>query len=103
MNVHVAIGNSDGRLSLAEWSAFIISVRGTVRHFADQIHGEWYSAADSRYQNACFAFEPKDHGSAVELRQRLADLANEYRQRSIAWLEGETEMIGPTLPGVVSP
>lgn len=91
--LYVSIGNSDDKLPQAEWSEYVTEFCRTVRNYADEIHGEWYSAADSAYQNACMAIVviPDD---VNELRDKLYMLREEFEQNSIAWaVAPETEFI----------
>lgn len=102
--VYIGIGNTDNKLTQVEWAQFVTDTRTVVQRFcaanladADgqppasggpQIIGDWLSAGDSPWQNACIAFTlPNDTSSAnVEaLQHQLARLAGRYRQDSIAW------------------
>lgn len=102
MIVYISIGNSDDKLSQADWSAFVRDVDNYVDFVCDggaaTVHGRWFSASDAAYQNACWcvAFVDDDHlGSrAGWLRDNLPALAKTYRQDSIAWAEATTEFIG---------
>lgn len=94
MTVHIAIGNSDDRLTQQEWAAFVESVDMLVRSSASVVHGAWLSEAASPWQNAAWGFEPGDAPNMLKVR--LSACARDYRQESIAWTEGETEF----LPGV---
>jgi hypothetical protein len=85
MIVYVSIGNSAEQLSQASWSAYLHEVRSLIRRSADNIHGEWYSAPDSDYQNACFCAEIADPDEASKLRGMIACLRERYGQDSAAW------------------
>lgn len=91
--VYVSVGNSDDRLSQLEWAAFLRDVVIAIRRVARQVYGEWYSAPDAPFQNACVGFAL--HGSEVlPLQGELASLRTNYRQDSLAWAEvATTEMI----------
>lgn len=93
--VYVSIGNSDDRLTQAEWSTFADEVAYTVEIASSVVHGVWYSAPDSPYQNACICAEIP--GTAMDrLRQDLADICADHRQESIALAIANTEFITPT-------
>lgn len=91
--VYVSIGNSDDKLTQAEWAAFVRAFVKTMRANTTQIYGEWYSNPDSAYQNACIAAAiPDEH--VGWLRAALLSLREEFRQDSIAWAEvPKTEFI----------
>ncbi|MGH3989854.1 MAG: hypothetical protein ACRDTZ_21460 [Pseudonocardiaceae bacterium] len=92
MTVHIAIGNSDDMLSQAEWSRYVYELRQLVSASATTIHGVWFSAPDSAYQNACVGAAMSSE--AVEtVRAQLAALRHRYRQSSIAFNASETELI----------
>ena len=100
VNVHISIGNSDDRLSQHEWSNFIRDVKTAITSSLAYVHGEWYSSLTSQWQNACWAleFNCDTLGSTdliIVFRHNLSDIARRYEQKSIAWLEGETEFIEP--------
>lgn len=95
MTVYVSIGNSDDRLTQAEWSDFWAEVNSLIRLHSRQLHGTWTSETRDRYQNAVWAFEPN-----LELepstRRYLSMIAQRFRQDSIAWAEVDrTAFIGP--------
>lgn len=98
MTVHIAIGNSDNRLTQQQWGAYWSEVDKIVRVCALRVHGAWLSASVSPYQNACWGFEVFDTGpcgrSAVQ--GRLREVAGRFWQESIAWNESETVL----LPGI---
>lgn len=92
--VHVAIGNSDNRLTQYRWAEFVGAVDLEVRRLGDPIYGFWVSPSSSQYQNAAWAFQ-LDPRLYPEMRAVLATLAGEFDQESIAWNESETEFIRP--------
>ncbi len=102
MIVYVSAGNSDDKLSQAEWSAFIRDIEhslpsgGWVRR-----HGNWRSLPDDPWQNACWCVEINDavaETSTVAMKKQLAFIATSWNQDSIAWAEvKETEFLGRDL------
>lgn len=93
MTVHVSIGNSDDKLSQADWSAFCAGVDAVIRNCASTVFGVWYSEPSSQWQNACWAFEPRDALSRARAREALSHTARIYRQDSIAWTDGVPDFI----------
>lgn len=97
MIVYVSIGNSDDKLSQAQWSRYVTDVQHLWEdYFPDlHLHGEWFSSPQSFYQNACWCidFVGRIHQELVE---NLRTLAAKYHQESIAWAEvPETIFIEP--------
>lgn len=86
ITVYVSIGNSDDHLTQADWSSYVQVVRNLLRQRADQVHGEWYSAPDAAYQNACFCAELNDADVPV-VRQALTEVRKSWRQDSVAWAQ----------------
>jgi hypothetical protein len=82
LTVYISIGNSDDKLTQAEWATYLSDVRTTVR--VGRVHGEWYSAPDSPWQNACWCVEVQGEDVAW-LRAQLTKIRTGYRQDSIAW------------------
>lgn len=91
--VHVSIGNSDGKLSHADWARFYSLVDLLVAEkAATHVHGRWHSLPATPYVNACWAVEiPDDQVEA--LKGQLGWLAQRFGQDAIAWLSGVTELI----------
>lgn len=86
--VYVSIGNSDDRLSQAEWSRYWASVSNCVHNYADGVHGEWTSDTTDAYQNAIWGFDIDDD-HIRPLKAELAERKVLYRQDSIAWTEAK--------------
>ncbi|MEV4846118.1 hypothetical protein AB0K20_23235 [Micromonospora matsumotoense] len=103
--VYISIGNSDDKLSQADWHRYYTEVAQAVQRAASatlgQLHGQWVSEPASAWQNACWALQlPVDVASIEHLKMRLAELAADFRQDSIAWaVATDTEFIGPALGG----
>ncbi len=96
LTVHIAIGNSDDKLTQTQWAAFVHAVHGAVDGL--KIHGAWLSPPDAPWQNACWAVELTNPATANALRTVLAQCARRWRQDSIAWTPGRTEFIRPEQP-----
>lgn len=84
--VYISIGNSDDKLTQADWAKYVSIVRSIMRTEAGTVHGEWLSLPDSRWQNACWCVEVDDDCRSG-LRESLAGAAHYARQDSIAWAE----------------
>lgn len=101
MSIYVTIGNSDDRLTQAEYAEFHhrvdLMLRGAVEDKGGTMHGMWVSPSTEPFQNACWCFTPPEGWEEREtLRAALSSLAAHYRQHSIAWAEAEPEF----LPGL---
>jgi hypothetical protein len=104
VTVYISIGNSDDKLTQAEWHRFYVTVARAIRRAtgsveAPTVHGQWVSEPASAWQNACWCIEPPALAASVELlKLRLAEIAAEFGQDSIAWAEAPvTEFIGAVL------
>lgn len=92
LTAHVAIGNSDDKLTQEDWSVFVTDLELVVMAVAACVHGSWDSPASSRWQNHCVAFDVAE-GRADDLRAALRGLRAKYNQDSIALNISETELI----------
>lgn len=82
--IYVTIGNSDDKLSQADWCAFHSATDQLIRRAAHWVHGAWVSPSTNPWQNACWCVEIDE---TDWLRGQLANLAKAYQQDSIAWAE----------------
>lgn len=89
--IYISIGNSDDKLTQAEWAHFYGSVTDWIDEYATAVHGRWASEPTSPYQNACWCIEVNE--GAWRLREGLAHVADTFRQDSIAWAPATTEFI----------
>lgn len=93
--VYISIGNSDDKLSQARWCAFTNALHDLLVEMAEEVHGEWFSAPDAPYQNACTCVEVHEDDED-ELKRELAELAARFDQDAIAWAEApSTSFLGP--------
>ncbi len=96
--VHVAIGNSDNKLTQRQWFNFHHDTHRAIEAAAIEIYGAWVSPSASPYQNAGWAFQLQEGDYWRDrLRSWLSELAEQYGQDSIAWNESATELIKPPL------
>lgn len=86
LTVYASIGNSDDKLTQQEWSAFHEVFTSLIKRAATQVYGDWLSASNSLYQNACMGFAVAP-SMAAALKTALKELAVEFKQDSIAWAE----------------
>lgn len=97
---YISIGNSDDKLTQAEWHRYWRAVSIAVHRASDAqggaVHGQWMSQPADQWQNACWALQlPNDAASVEHLKMRLAELADDFQQDSIAWaVAPDTEFIG---------
>jgi hypothetical protein len=98
MIVYISIGNSDDKLPQKEWADLIADIDDDVLRAAHVVHGRWFSAPDSAWQNACWCIEfPANvqDGRVASLKSDLTTRARTYGQDSIAWAEvQQTEFLG---------
>jgi hypothetical protein len=93
VGVYITIGNSDDKLSQAEWSAFISDVRHAIANWGGRVWFEGFAPPDSRFQNACFSAS-FDHDHIGGLRMNLKQVRELYRQDSMAFaVVDRTELI----------
>jgi hypothetical protein len=93
--VYISIGNSDGRLSEAEWQEFrdLTHELLTDVGITAAVHGAWQSFVP-KYVNACWCVEvPDEHEAAIV--DTLRHLAAKFRQDSIAYAVAETTFLEP--------
>jgi hypothetical protein len=86
--VYISIGNSDDKLTQQDWAEFIARVDGMLRTTVRktvQIHGHWFSAPDSVWQNCCWCIEIEGEESVDFLKGYLAGCCKIYNQDSVAW------------------
>ena len=103
MVVYISIGNSDDKLSQADWSSYVRDVdrafEASLRYVGGaRVHGRWYSLPHEPWQNACWCADWDENLAHVvdALKRKLASIAGAYRQESIAWAEVPvTEFLAP--------
>ncbi|GAB3156423.1 hypothetical protein GCM10027258_62840 [Amycolatopsis stemonae] len=86
ITVYVSIGNSDDKLTQAEWARYVAQFRSLMLVDAAHVHGVWFSEPGSPYQNACVCAE-LPAAKVPDLRRSLTGLRDHYRQDSVAWAE----------------
>lgn len=92
--IAILIGNSDDKLSQAQWSRFV----SHVRHIAcrcGELQFDGQPAGDQAYQNACIVISEVNFQRRKMLDQRLRVIAMQFGQASIAVVSGETTFLKP--------
>ena len=88
MIAHFSIGNSDDKLTQQEWSEFCRAASSVASQYS--VHGVWFSLPSMEWQNACWCVEFEESskvaniGRREQFEEQLADLAEQFRQESIA-------------------
>ena len=102
--VVVQIGNSDDKLTQQEWSHFCDYVDEYIHLYASKIYFSGYSDPKEEWQNAAWIFEipyNQFHRPTSEeklsLWEGLEKACKWFKQDSIAWTEGTTEFITPSI------
>ena len=95
----IAIGNSDNKLSQAQWSLFYEDVDTIICHYEQlagvTVHGRWVSPSTAPWQNAAWSIEvvdemlPHTRHMQWDLQRSLAV----FGQDSLAWTVGQTRLL----------
>jgi hypothetical protein len=98
----IAIGNSDDKLTQREWAELIQHFEDWIDYYQESVpftvHGRWFSAPDAPWQNAAWSIAwPDDQITIVRsFKRALRDVLAKYRQDTMAWTTGNTELIPAT-------
>lgn len=90
--VVIQIGNSDDKLGQRDWSAFVKCVQLVIEKHVDQIHFGGASENSAPCQNCCWVLSV-DKSNMDILREQLVSACYLYKQDSLAWLEGDIELV----------
>lgn len=90
--IAISIGNSDNKLTQAEWSEFVNKVELIILDCATTIHFFGGSSNWLRWQNAAWLFDCKEENIHL-LLMALVECRHRYRQESVAYLEGDIAFI----------
>lgn len=97
----ICIGNSDDKLTQADWSQFVKDVDAFVDKWRFNVYFRGFPSSAERWQNACWVLDARDlfgepAGMARDiLRQELGRIAKNYKQDSIALILGDSQMVKP--------
>jgi len=89
MTTVIQIGNSDDKLTQAEWAHFFDRVDDAVKCRASKIHFSGTSHPAAEWQNAAWIFEI-DETLSLRLYDDMKVFCEMFNQDSIAWTEGRT-------------
>jgi hypothetical protein len=95
----ICIGNSDDKLTQAEWSEYVKDVDTFVDKWRFNVYFRGFPASSERWQNACWVLDARDlfgepAGMALDiLRDELGRISKKYKQDSIALILGDSEMV----------
>lgn len=89
MTTIIQIGNSDDKLSQAQWSHYFKRVDEAIRRRANQVHFSGASYPSAEWQNAAWVFEIGENES-LRLYDEMKVFCEMFNQDSIAWTEGKT-------------
>jgi hypothetical protein len=111
--VYLGAGNSDNKLSQHGWVHFVGRIRWHIKTFLEMsktrayredgppavLLGEWFSAPDVPYQNACWAVAVPDDVEPTQIlafQEVLAACAANHQQDTISWAHAPTTLLlGP--------
>lgn len=89
--ITVQIGNSDDKLTQAEWSEFVNKVDRAIALANGRIHFMGGSYNDAPWQNFCWVFNLRDDNREDgTLFRHLKLIRKAFKQDSLAWTEGDT-------------
>jgi hypothetical protein len=92
MSVAVLIGNTDNKLTQAEWSKLCQDVRDVLAELSAVKHFSGGSDWDAPWQTGCFVVA-MNRCNFEKLPERLLPLVNMYRQDSIAVFGGAVNLV----------
>jgi hypothetical protein len=97
----ICIGNSDDKLTQAEWSEYVKDVDTFIDRWRFNVYFRGFPGSAERWQNACWVLDARDlfgepAGQALDiLRSELGRIAKKYKQDSIALILGDSKMVEP--------
>lgn len=91
--VTIQIGNSDDKLTQANWAAFVMAMRhDAILKNCVQIHFAGAPGNAERWQNFAFVVEVAPH-QLEPLKRAVADIRGVFNQDSAAVTVGQTEFV----------
>ena len=92
--ITLQIGNSDDKLTQAEWFDFVNSMTNVVTAYQQQIHFASGSPSNARWQDFCWVFEMEaDNLVRDALYRQVHDCRKKFKQNSAAFTEGQTSFV----------
>lgn len=90
--ITLQIGNSDDKLTQAQWALFVKKTDDNIRQRANKVYFSATSSNTEPWQNAAWIFDIYENASYA-LIDSMKELKLWFKQDSIAWTEGKTEFI----------
>lgn len=90
--ITLQIGNSDDKLTQAEWHDYVEAVRTLLGDGPAQVHFFGAPPNWTPWQNAAWVFV-LECGAIPPMQQALVDIRTRFRQDGFAWTEGETAFL----------
>jgi len=94
--VTIQIGNSDNKLSQAEWARFVHETNEEVRACCHDVHFFGSSDPFAPWQNAAWVvvcLEDEIGLNSEWLKERVSKVGARYNQESVAVTVGDTEFV----------
>lgn len=88
--IFISVGNSDDKLTQAQWSEFVQRIGRIIDDYATEIH--FGAVTLAAWDNVAWLIDCTDY-LAPSLKNALTEYRQIYDLDSVAWLEGETEFI----------
>lgn len=92
MTVTIQIGNTDGKLTHAQWVLFLTVVNDAIQKRKLPTHFHGFPPATAPWVNACWVVSVPE-SERVALMADLVMIRKAYKQESVAWTEGITEFV----------
>ena len=87
--ITIQIGNSDDKLTQAEWASFVRTMRSSILDSAHTVHFFGAPMNWENWQNAAWVIAIEEDRIPI-LKQEIIKVRQEFKQDSVAWTEGET-------------
>lgn len=91
--VTIQIGNSDNKLSQIQWAGFVAEIAGAITRWSDK---QYFFGGPPNYiswQNVAWVVEVGTEYDRSGLKEHLTRIRKDFQQDSVAWTEGNTELI----------
>ena len=89
--ITLQIGNSDDKLTQAEWCEFVTAIGSIVAAYCKDVHFAGAPPANAPWQNFCWVLAIEDDELVTSAFQRqITDCRKKYQQDSAAITEGKT-------------
>ncbi len=90
--ITLIIGNTDNKLTQAEWARFVEEIIEQVSIYSSTV--EFFGAPPtySQWQNACWVITIEDE-NIWDFKSRIYMARVTFKQSSVAWVEGATTFV----------